>query len=54
MFGASMNDVTFLTEIPKNEQKQFDVYVQAARKTFILSPKETVKTIGNHHDLSVY
>ncbi|MFM7630370.1 MAG: type II restriction endonuclease [Alphaproteobacteria bacterium] len=44
-----MNDVTFLTEIPQNEQKPFDDYIQNARKTFILSPKETVKTVLRDH-----
>ena len=49
MFGVFMNNVNFLTEIPKNEQKQFDAYVKAARKTFILSPKDTVKTVLRDH-----
>lgn len=47
-----MRDLKFLTEIPIEEQKDFDRYIQAARKKFILPPKETVKKVlAEHSDL---
>ncbi|HHG3294603.1 TPA: type II restriction endonuclease [Vibrio parahaemolyticus] len=47
-----MQDLTFLTEIPVEEQKAFDRYIQTARKDFILPPKETVKRVlAEHSDL---
>lgn len=46
----NMHDLPFLTEIPKDEQENFDRYVQAARKSFILSPKNTVKAVLNDHN----
>ncbi|HCE1956667.1 TPA: hypothetical protein N2935_001548 [Vibrio parahaemolyticus] len=47
-----MQDLTFLTEIPSEEQKAFDRYIQAARKDFILPPKDTVKRVlAEHSDL---
>ena len=40
-----MQNLSFLTEIPETEQKDFDQFIQAARKEFISAPKETVKTV---------
>ncbi|MFR9589174.1 MAG: type II restriction endonuclease [Rikenellaceae bacterium] len=44
-----MQDLKFLTEIPSDEQNAFDRYIQMARKTFIIPPKETVKKVLSEH-----
>ena len=47
-----MQNLKFLTEIPNDEQEAFDRYIQKARKSFILPPKETVKQVlAEHADL---
>jgi hypothetical protein len=38
-------ELDFLTEIPESERKGFDEYIRNARKTFIQSPKVTVKIV---------
>lgn len=40
-----MQDLTFLTEVPKREQKEFGVFIRSTRKEFIASPKDTVKSV---------
>ena len=40
-----MNNLVFLTEVPKSEQTVFDQYIQSVRKKFILPPKDTVKLV---------
>lgn len=40
-----MEELNYLTEIPSTEQKDFDRFIQETRKSFILSPKETVKHV---------
>ena len=44
-----MQDLTFLTEIPVKELEGFDRYIQAARRDFILPPKETVQRVLAEH-----
>jgi hypothetical protein len=47
-----MQNLKFLTEIPIEEQQDFDRYIQTARKKFILPPKDTVKKVlAEHSDL---
>lgn len=49
-----MADLTYLTEIPKNEQNSFDKFIQNSRKEFIAPPKETVKQVlAEHNELMV-
>lgn len=44
-----MKNITFLTEIPKDEQEAFDKFIQATRKEFIPAPKETVRSVLKEH-----
>lgn len=47
-----MKDLTFLTEIPVEEQEAFDLYIRTARKKFILPPKDTVtRVLAEHAEL---
>ncbi|TBR42000.1 type II restriction endonuclease [Marinomonas agarivorans] len=40
-----MSELGFLTAIPAEEQSDFDEFIQSARKQFISTPKDTVKSV---------
>jgi hypothetical protein len=40
-----MQELTFLTEIPGSELKEFDNFIKNSRKSFILPPKDTVRNV---------
>lgn len=49
-----MTKLAFLTDIPENEKKDFDAFIQATRREFISTPNDTVKSVlvNNKHLMS--